>query len=151
MSEYNIRPAEEGDCEDILRLRQELAVYNKTPGLELTAEKLRKDGFGEQKCFECLVVEDTKATASQDKFVLWGYALYFYVYSTWSGRVIFLEDLFLSEEHRGRGIRSKLFHEVAQIGLAQDCQRMKWEVYAWNKPSIDFYKKRGGCNVTESA
>ncbi|XP_069104051.1 thialysine N-epsilon-acetyltransferase-like [Argopecten irradians] len=149
MEEYTIRPAVAGDCEEILRLRQEMSVYNRNPSLQMTADRLRKDGFGEWKWFECIVVEDKKMRA-QDQTFLWGYALYFYIYTTSIGRTIFLEDIFLSEQYRGSGVGSKLFSQVAQIGLAQDCQILKWEVYNWNTASIEFYKKRGAYDVTET-
>ncbi|XP_060083205.1 thialysine N-epsilon-acetyltransferase-like [Ylistrum balloti] len=151
MADFNIRLAVESDCDEIVRLRQELADYNKiSDKMEMTAEKLRRDGFGDRKCFQCLVVEDMIASASKDNAVLLGYALYFYTYSAKVGRVLFLEDIFVSAAHRGRGIGSKLFQDVAQVGVAQGCQRMQWEAYAWNKPSIAFYKKRGAKNITDS-
>ncbi|XP_021365749.1 diamine acetyltransferase 2-like [Mizuhopecten yessoensis] len=151
MLDYNIRPAVDKDCEEITRLRQELADYsNVLEKMGMTAEKLRRDGFGEQKCFECFVVEDTTTKTADGRAFLWGYALYFYTYSTWVGRVLFLEDLYVSAVYRGRGIGSKLFQTVAKAGITQGCERMKWEAYSWNKPSIDFYKNRGACDVTAS-
>ncbi|OWF44448.1 diamine acetyltransferase 2-like [Mizuhopecten yessoensis] len=149
MADYNMRPAVEGDCEEILRLIQELAVYENMPEqVKMTIEKLRRDGFGEQKFFHCLVVEDTTAKTPEGKAFLWGYALYYFTYSTWEGRVMYLEDLYMSPTYRGRGTGTKLFQAVTQVGVEKDCQRMQWVVLNWNKPSIDFYKSRGAWDVT---
>ncbi|OWF44450.1 diamine acetyltransferase 1-like [Mizuhopecten yessoensis] len=152
MTDYKIRPAVEDDVEEILRLIQEFTEYLhvKIPEqLETISERLRRDGFGEQKCFEYLVVEDTTAKTAEGKTVLLGFALYFYTYATLVGRIIYLEDLFLSEAYRGRGIGAKLFKTVAQIGTAHNCQKMQWVAHTWNKPSIEFYKKQGAVNMTE--
>ncbi|XP_033731252.1 diamine acetyltransferase 2-like [Pecten maximus] len=149
MADYTIRPAVQGDCEEILRLIQELAEFEKMPEqVKMTVGTLRRDGFGEQNFFRCLVVEDKTTTAVEGKAILWGYALYYYAYSTWEGRVMYLEDLYMSPTYRGRGIGTKLFNAVAQIGVEQDCQRMQWVVLSWNKPSIEFYKARGAWDVT---
>ncbi|XP_060079306.1 thialysine N-epsilon-acetyltransferase-like [Ylistrum balloti] len=151
MADYKIRQAVESDCEEILRLIQELADFEKMGDkVDMTVEMLRRDGFGEQKFFQCLVVEDTTAKGAEGTAVLWGYALYYYAYSTWSGRVMYLEDLYISPDKRGRGIGTKVFQQVAQIGIANDCTRMQWVALNWNKSAIDFYKARGAWDLTES-
>lgn len=149
MADYIIRPAVQDDCEEILRLIQELAEFEKLPEqVKMTAETLRRDGFGDQKFFTCLVVEAKGNTGEGGQATLWGYALYYFAYSTWEGRVMYLEDLYISPAQRGKGIGTKLFNAVIKIGVDLDCQRMQWVVLSWNQRSIDFYKARGAFDVT---
>lgn len=133
----HIRPAVADDVPQILAFIRALAVYEREPDAVLaTEEDLRRHGFGEHPYFWCLIAEADGASA--------GFALYFYDYSTWLGRPgLYLEDLFVLPEFRGRGIGKALMQRLAAIAVEKDCARMKWEVLDWNQPSIDFYAASG--------
>lgn len=129
-----IRKGEEGDVKDLLRLIKELAQYEKALGeVEVSEEELLKDCFGGEKLFDFIIAEVDGIIA--------GIALYYFKYSTWKGRCIYLEDLIVSENYRGNGIGAKLFEEVASISKKLKVKRMEWQVLDWNEPAIQFYKK----------
>ncbi|XP_078786635.1 diamine acetyltransferase 2b isoform X2 [Oryzias latipes] len=139
---FKIRPAKKEDCKEISRLIMELAVYEKmpdqvkiahevlvfsmsynclTPDPQFhcsTSVELERDGFCENPFFQCLVAEVPEEHKSKEGFTVVGYALYFYTYSTWKGRSIFLEDLYVMPEFRGNGIGKGLLCKVAEVA---DC------------------------------
>lgn len=118
----------------VLDLIVELAVYEKEPdAVIVTAEDLQRDGFGDNPLFECFVAE------YESKVV--GFALIYTKYSTWKGPCIYLEDLYVRESMRGKGIGALLFEKVIQVSKERGCQRMDWQVLDWNEPAINFYKK----------
>jgi GNAT superfamily N-acetyltransferase len=105
-----------------------------------TEADLLRDGFGPTKRFDCIVAE----LINTDTTTAAGFALYFYNYSTWRGHAgIYLEDLYVSPEHRGKGIGKALLTRVAAIAVAEGCPRFEWAVLDWNTPSIDFYHQLG--------
>lgn len=113
-----------------------LAEYEREPDAVLIGEaELRRDGFGAQPLFECLIAEDEGEPS--------GFALYFPIYSTWRGPSIHLEDLFVIPSHRGRGIGKALLEAVAGVAVNRRCARLQWDVLDWNQPAIDFYRSRG--------
>jgi GNAT superfamily N-acetyltransferase len=132
-----IRPAIRTDVSTILDLIRALARYEREPDAAVaTEEDLLRDGFGEQPYFSCLIAEEDGAPA--------GFALYFFDYSTWLGRPgLYLEDLFVHPEFRGKGIGKALLQRVAAIAIEKGCPRLKWEVLDWNTPAIDFYAAMG--------
>ncbi|XP_023818399.1 diamine acetyltransferase 2 isoform X2 [Oryzias latipes] len=116
---FKIRPAKKEDCKEISRLIMELAVYEKMPDqVKIAHEELERDGFCENPFFQCLVAEVPEEHKSKEGFTVVGYALYFYTYSTWKGRSIFLEDLYVMPEFRGNGIGKGLLCKVAEVA---DC------------------------------
>lgn len=133
-----IRSATPADAPQILALIRALAAYERAPdAVVATEEGLLRDGFGPQPYFFCLIAEHDGQTA--------GFALYFFNYSTWMGRPgIYLEDLFVQPELRGRGIGKALLARVAAIARDKGCQRLQWQVLDWNTPAIDFYRAMGG-------
>lgn len=132
----HIRQATESDIPTILKLIQALATYEREPdAVRIGAAELRRDGFGPQPLFECLIAEDDGEAA--------GFALYFPIYSTWRGPSLHLEDLFVVPEHRSRGIGKALLARVAAIAAERGCARLQWDVLDWNTPAIDFYRSRG--------
>ena len=143
----NIRPATPADVPQILRFIQDLAEYEREPDAVLATEAdLLRDGFGPRKVFDCLIAEWTEAGAAQPA----GFALYFYSYSTWEGHAgIYLEDLYVNPEHRGKGIGKALLTRVAAIAVAEGCPRYEWAVLDWNQPSIDFYHSLGAVMKSE--
>ena len=151
--DYRIRCATEEDVPAIHRLIILLAEYEKEPrsAVKLTEAELLRDGFGEEKYFHCLVVEHSPETRKEGdtngvtlpQGELIGYAFYYYTYSTWEGRSLFIEDIFVREEFRGKGIGSRLMKECAKQAVAKDCRRMNWQVLEWNTKAQDLYKRLG--------
>lgn len=129
----------------------ELAVYESMPDqVKISHEDLERDGFCQNPFFECLVAEVPEEHKSKDGFTVVGYALYFYTYSTWTGRCIFLEDLYVMQEFRGNGIGKNLLCKVAEVGKTKQCARLQLSVLDWNTPSRDFYAAKGGQDLTVS-
>jgi len=134
MTDIKIRKGTEADLEQVLNLVKELAVYEKAPDeVEVTIAEMQNWGFGKDKLFEFFIAEH------QHKIV--GIALYYYKYSTWKGKCLFLEDIIITESYRRFGLGSKLFNEVVLVAKQQQVRRMEWQVLDWNKPALDFYKK----------
>lgn len=133
---YNIRKAEAGDMPQVLHLIQELASFEKEDNaVEVTAEDLMEDGFGDERLFQCFVAEMENSIV--------GMALVYPRYSTWKGPVIHLEDLIVTEQMRGSGLGSALLTEVVKYGNSLGVKRISWEVIDWNEPAITFYEKKG--------
>ena len=130
----HIRPATEADVELILQFIRDLAEYEREPQAAIaTREDIIRDGFRGTAKFRVLIAEWDAQPA--------GFAFYFFNYSTWLGKPgLFLEDLFVKPELRGKGIGKALLAELAKIALAENCYGMKWEVLDWNQPAIDFYE-----------
>jgi GNAT superfamily N-acetyltransferase len=138
-----IRPATPDDIPLIQQFIRELAEYERTPGAAVaTAEDLRRDGWGAEPKFRCVIADWADKPA--------GFALFFYNYSTWQGRPgIYLEDVFVRPQFRGRGIGKALLVHVAQIAVQENCGRFQWQVLDWNTPSIEFYKSLGAKTMNE--
>ena len=134
MIDIKIRKGTEADLEQVLDLVKELATYEKAPDeVEVTVDEMRNWGFGKDKVFEFFVAQH------QNKII--GIALYYYKYSTWKGKCLFLEDIVITEAYRRYGLGTKLFNEVASVAKKQKVRRMEWQVLDWNEPAINFYKK----------
>ena len=117
-----------------LNLVKELAVYEKAPNeVEVTTEEMLEWGFGANKQFDFFVAIEND--------VIVGLALYYYKYSTWKGKCLFLEDIIVTESQRGKGFGKILFDKVVQVSKEQKVRRMEWQVLDWNTPAIEFYKK----------
>jgi GNAT superfamily N-acetyltransferase len=132
-----IRAATVNDVALLKALIYELAEYERERDqVVITEADLVRDGFGPQPKFRALIAEWDRQAA--------GYALFFGFYSTWEGRPgLFLEDLFVREPFRGKGIGKALLANVAGIAQRENCYGMRWEVLDWNQPAIDFYKRLG--------
>jgi ribosomal protein S18 acetylase RimI-like enzyme len=129
-----IRKAVKKDAPGILRLIKELADYEKAPGeVQVTLKELERDGFGKNPAFRVFVAETEGKLA--------GIALYYFKYSTWKGRSIYLDDIIVSQKYRRNGIGGKLFEEVIKVAKAKGLRKIDWQVLNWNKPAIAFYKK----------
>jgi GNAT superfamily N-acetyltransferase len=132
-----IRTATEADVPQILAFIRALAVYERAPD-EVTATEagLLRDGFGPNPIYYCLIADRDGQPA--------GFALYFFNYSTWTGRPgLYLADLFVQPEFRGLGIGKALLKRVAAIAVEKCCPRLQWEVLDWNTPAIEFYRAMG--------
>lgn len=134
MVDIKIRKGTEADLPQALALVKELAVYERAPNeVEVTLPEMQNWGFGKDKIFDFFVAEDG------NKIV--GISLYYYKYSTWKGKCLFLEDIIVTESYRRYGLGSKLFNEVALVAKQQQVRRMEWQVLEWNEPALNFYKK----------
>ena len=143
----NLRPATPVDIPQILAFVRDLAAYEREPdAVHATEADLLRDGFGPTKRFHCIIAELNESGAA----IPAGFALYFYNYSTWRGHAgIYLEDLYVSPEHRGKGIGKALLTRVAAIAVTEGCPRFEWSVLDWNTPSIDFYHQLGAVMKSE--
>jgi GNAT superfamily N-acetyltransferase len=134
MSSIAYRLGKKEDLPQLLLLIQELAIYEKAENEVInTVAQMEKDGFGEQPIFGFLVAE------YGNKLV--GASVYYYRYSTWKGRCLYLEDIIVHEPYRGKGIGKKLFEMTLQVAKSENCQRLQWQVLDWNEPAIRFYQK----------
>lgn len=138
-----IRTATPEDCSTIANLIRELAVYEKLEhAAKATAEDLRLGLFGDPPYAHALLVEVGGDVV--------GFALYFFNFSTFRGQPgIYLEDLYVKPEHRGRGLGKALLARLATIALDRGCGRFEWAVLDWNEPSIGFYKALGAQAMDE--
>lgn len=138
-----LRPATPEDVPNILSFIRELAEYEREPDAVLATEAdLLRDGFTEPRRFHSLIAEWHGQPA--------GFALYFYSYSTWQGRAgIYLEDIFVRPEFRGKGIGKALLTKVAATAVSEGLPRFDWSVLDWNQPSIDFYHQVGAVMKSE--
>jgi len=132
-----IRAAAISDVPLLLRFFREFAEYERQPGaVVIEEETLIKDGFGARPKFRSLIAEwDGQAI---------GYALFFGIYSSLKGSGIFLEDLFVRQTFRGRGIGRALLSQLARIARQEGSYGIRWEVLGWNESAIKFYKSLGG-------
>ena len=140
--EFQVRKATKNDMPSVLKLINELAVYEREPdAVEVTVADLERDGFGDQPLFNCFVAE------AEDKIV--GMALFYNRYSTWKGKTIHLEDLIVNEDYRGKGIGVQLYKKVMQFALEENIKRVEWVVLDWNTPAVNFYKNTGASVFSE--
>jgi GNAT superfamily N-acetyltransferase len=132
-----IRRGVETDLPQVLALIRELAEYERAPQeVTNTLADMQRDGFGPDASFKFFVAEDAGGT-------ILGIALYYTAYSTWKGRMLYLEDLVVTEAARGTGIGKLLFDAVVHEARSTGANRLKWQVLEWNEPAIGFYKKVG--------
>jgi len=131
-----IRKGKKEDLPRALELVMELADFEKAPdAVTNTVADMERDGFGPNPVFRFHVAEVDG--------VMVGMALYFVKYSTWKGKGLYLDDLFVTEKMRGKGIGKKLLDAFMQEAKAIDAKQVHWQVLDWNTPAIDFYKKIG--------
>jgi len=137
MSGLRIEKAKAHDLPLILHFVRELAEYEKLlDSVAATEERLRETLFGPKPSAEVLLAYD------QDEPV--GFAIYFFNYSTFVGRPgLYLEDLFVRPEARGKGFGRELLQHLARVAVERGCGRMEWAVLSWNQPAIGFYKRLG--------
>lgn len=129
-----LRLAQKQDCPRLLELIKELALYEKAPEeVTVTLQEFEDAGFGQQPVWKAFVAED-------DGTII-GLALYYVRYSTWKGCRLYLEDLVVTEEYRGRGIGKLLFDKIVIEAKEKGYSGMVWQVLDWNEPALNFYKK----------
>ena len=139
---FHIRSAQPSDSQTIFNLIYKLAVYEKLENDVVTSpEELREQIF-EKKYAEVLIAEEDGNPV--------GFALYFFNFSTFLGKPgLYLEDVFVEPDCRGKGYGKALLVELAKIAKEKDCGRMEWSVLDWNTPSIEFYKSLGAKPMDE--
>ncbi len=125
------------DVPTIVALIRALAEYERLAHeVETTAERLRRHGFGRRRYFETLIAWRGGAAV--------GFALYFFAYSTFLARpTLYLEDLFVLPDERGRGAGRALLQSLARLAIRRGCGRMEWAVLDWNTSAIGFYERLG--------
>lgn len=132
--EINIRKGSKADLPHVLDMIKELAAYEKAPQeVTVTLEDLERDGFGEKPLFEYIIAFENGIAA--------GMAFYFFSYSTWKGKCIYLEDIVVKNEYKGKNIGKMLFEAVILKSKEYGANRMQWQVLDWNEPAIRFYQK----------
>ncbi len=132
-----IRQAQRDDAELILTMIKELAEYEKALHEVVTGrEEIERSLFAADSASEALICEIDGVAA--------GYAVFFTSYSTWLGKNgIYLEDLYISPQFRGKKAGKLLLQHIAKLALARHCGRLEWSVLDWNQPAIDFYQSIG--------
>ncbi|MBL0127174.1 MAG: GNAT family N-acetyltransferase [Flavobacteriales bacterium] len=134
--EVTIRRAEERDVPDMLRLVRELATFEREPeAVTVTEAEMVDAGFGEKPVWWGWVAEDASGIV--------GIAICYERYSTWRGRVGYLEDIIVTEAARGQGIGERLFRECAADVVEHGYHHLTWQVLDWNKGAIRFYDRLG--------
>ena len=143
LADFQIRPAGVDDAPVILQLIRDLATYERAPDdVVATEEQLVDVLFGERPAAEVLLAFEGKLPVA--------FAVYFYNFSTWLGRPgLYLEDLFVKPEKRGKGYGRALLVELAKIARDRGCGRMEWAVLNWNEPAIKFYRALGATPMNE--
>ena len=143
MTEFEIRTTTEADLPVILQLIRDLATYERAPDAVVATEAgLREVLFGAKPSAEVLL--------ALEKGEPIGFAVFFHNFSTWLGRPgLYLEDLFVRPEKRGKGYGRALLERLAQIAKERGCGRMEWAVLDWNEPAIQFYRKLGAEPMNE--
>jgi GNAT superfamily N-acetyltransferase len=129
-----IRKAVKEDCPRLLELIQELATYERAPDeVTVTLDHFVESGFGEKPVLWTFVAEVNG--------VIQGFALYYIRYSTWKGQAMYLEDILITNEMRGKGIGKLLFDRLIEEAREKKFNRIIWQVLDWNESAINFYKK----------
>jgi GNAT superfamily N-acetyltransferase len=131
-----IRNGRKEDLPRVLELIKELAEFERAPHEVInTVEMLEHDGFGQKHIFVFFVAENNQRMV--------GISVYYWRYSTWKGKRLWLEDIIVTQSERGRGVGKTLFDRTMQHTLDEHCSGMMWQVLDWNEPAITFYKKYG--------
>jgi GNAT superfamily N-acetyltransferase len=130
-----IRHGQKEDLPEILNLIKELAEYEHAlHEVETTTDSMESDAFSDDNPLFRFIV------AEQNSEII-GTAIFFFTYSTWKGKVLYLEDIVMKQKYRRKGIGKLMFDFLVQIAKAEKVKRMSWQVLEWNEPAINFYKK----------
>lgn len=125
--------AKESEYWSVIQLIKEFAAFIKTPEkVSITVEQMIQD----KEYFNCLV-----AVNESDEIV--GFATYFYTFYSWTGKSLYLDDLFVPEQYRGKKIGSRLLDQAFEIAKRENCRKIRWQVSNWNAKAIAFYKQKG--------
>lgn len=136
MTSIQVRRATQNDCARMMELVRELAVYEKAPDeVTVTMDHFIQSGFGPNPVWWAFVAEEDG--------VIQGFALYYIRYSTWKGQRMYLEDIIVTEQARGRGLGARLMDALIQEAKDKGFTGIVWQVLEWNEPAFNFYRKFG--------
>lgn len=142
MDDFKFKFATENDLSTILSFIKDLAIYENMLDQVVSDENLLREWIFEKKKAEVIFVLEGEKEV--------GFALFFHNFSTFLGRAgLYLEDLFVLPEYRGKGYGKALLKKLARIAKERGCGRFEWSCLDWNKPSIDFYKSMGAASMDE--
>ena len=129
-----IRKGKRKDIQQVYDLVLELAIYENGLGeVKTSVQEMEEDGFGPDPVFEFFVAENKEGIV--------GISLYYYRYSTWKGKLLYVEDLIVTERHRRSGLGTRLMEATIKEALQRNCNGIQWQVLEWNEPALAFYKK----------
>lgn len=135
-NKISIRESKKEDCPFLLEMIHLLAAFENAPEqVKVTLEQLQEDGFGKSPLYKSFIYSFDGVQA--------GMSLVYFRYSTWKGKSLYLEDLFIKEEFRQKGIGKAAFNQLAKLAISENCHRFEWQVLDWNTPAINFYSKLG--------
>ena len=130
--EYLIRPIEPRDYPKIIELFKEFALFEKLPEkMTNSVSQIEND----KELFNCFIAE------TNDTII--GYTTYFYAYYSWIGKSLYLDDLYVTQKHRNKGLGKKLLNTVINLAKENNCKKVRWQVSSWNKNAQNFYKNIG--------
>lgn len=131
-----LREATANDMPQVRKLVEGLALFEKAPQeVTVSLNEFINDGFGNNPIYKCTVAEHNHEII--------GFSLYYIAYSTWKGKIVYLDDLFVTEQYRKHGIGKKLIDCVIYYAKEIQANQVRWAVLEWNENAINFYKKLG--------
>ncbi|XP_074797451.1 thialysine N-epsilon-acetyltransferase-like [Natator depressus] len=144
-----IRPCTVKDCEVILQFIKEIAVHYRLPptNVKVTLEALREDGFGAQPQYDCYVAELAPQQTNKEGGIV-GYVLSSFTYSTWKGRNLYVDNLYVQPQFRGQEIGKRLIEKAAQAAVAKGCGQLRMHIVKWNTYEMGFLASQGGQDLT---